>query len=573
MKKVNESPKKFRIGERSSETKTFNELGLSVSLEDSQSVNDANDSMNIIPLPYTETCLVESNITKKDPLLRLAAHSFHKIFSKNKSSSKRNLQWHPTPIQLQSWPILGRIKESENDNDPLNIIGLSPTGSGKSLSYIVPLVHRASSWKPNQNHESQRNVFALIVTPTRELTIQVSKVVKLVCKSANKLLEERKESMNAQIHLTSLAIYGGVDKMEQINALVGSNHTVEKVDMKSYQNLIITCTPGRMIDLLNPESSEMKQDSTPVNVEDNQNDHNDKAIKNMFQCAQMLIIDEADRVATQTDISQQVDTIITILEKGLSTINMQVGMFSATLPQSALLKMNDWVSKPRAVVKVNSLTVGKEKEFSSTRGVEYKKSENEKKEEETNQNDDKGEQNSDSTSLATSNAHKRKQRSGILNLSAIPSHVEQIVHACANHKKPKKLMITIQKIRDNEQKNKQRRRKGLIIVFFGRVKTLQYIHQLLLKENVQCVQLHSQMKQERREFQLNMFRAGKTPILLATDIAARGIHINNVEYIINYDFPGSLEQVRSNAYLISCFRLLTTTMTLLTHMHFHFTLL
>jgi len=35
---------------------------------------------------------------------------------------------------------------------------------------------------------------------------------------------------------------------------------------------------------------------------------------------------------------------------------------------------------------------------------------------------------------------------------------------------------------------------------------------------------------------------GKTPILLATDIAARGIHISNVNYVVNYDFPSSLDQ-------------------------------
>ena len=40
-----------------------------------------------------------------------------------------------------------------------------------------------------------------------------------------------------------------------------------------------------------------------------------------------------------------------------------------------------------------------------------------------------------------------------------------------------------------------------------------------------------------------LFDAGKTPILLATDIAARGIHVNNVYYVVNYDFPGSLDQV------------------------------
>ena len=55
------------------------------------------------------------------------------------------------------------------------------------------------------------------------------------------------------------------------------------------------------------------------------------------------------------------------------------------------------------------------------------------------------------------------------------------------------------------------------------------------------------MRQETREAQLLLFRCGKCPILLATDVAARGVHINNVDYVINYDFPGSLEQVGSAA--------------------------
>ncbi len=69
------------------------------------------------------------------------------------------------------------------------------------------------------------------------------------------------------------------------------------------------------------------------------------------------------------------------------------------------------------------------------------------------------------------------------------------------------------------------------------------VHGLLQKEEIQGVALHSQMNQQKRETQLNLFRSGKCPILLATDVAARGIHVKNVEYVINYDFPGSLEQV------------------------------
>ena len=146
------------------------------------------------------------------------------------------------------------------------------------------------------------------------------------------------------------------------------------------------------------------------------------------------------------------------------------------------------------------------------------------------------------------------KRRGPMDLSTIPAHITQTLHVCSNHKKPKKLCATIKLIRDGEKKEGSRR-KGLIIIFFGRIKTLQYIHKLLSKEGVQGATFHSQMNQQQRESQLNSFRCGKTPILFATDIAARGLHCNNVEYIINYDFPGSLEQV---SYLVTSWLLSST---------------
>lgn len=85
------------------------------------------------------------------------------------------------------------------------------------------------------------------------------------------------------------------------------------------------------------------------------------------------------------------------------------------------------------------------------------------------------------------------------------------------------------------------------------------VYGLLQKERIQGVPFHSQMNQKKRETQLNLFRSGKCPILLSTDVVARGIHIKNVEYIINYDFPESIEQVCLNAsvkmydYIVVCF--------------------
>jgi ATP-dependent RNA helicase DDX5/DBP2 len=132
-----------------------------------------------------------------------------------------------------------------------------------------------------------------------------------------------------------------------------------------------------------------------------------------------------------------------------------------------------------------------------------------------------------------------------LDLSSIPSNIVQTLHVCSNHKKPKKLIITLQRIYKKQNEVKVGRftvNNWLSIVFFAQIKTLKYVSKLLIKEGLRCVELYGSLNQMEREKRLLEFKSGKTPILLATDIAARGIHVNNVNYVINYDFPSSLDQ-------------------------------
>ena len=43
--------------------------------------------------------------------------------------------------------------------------------------------------------------------------------------------------------------------------------------------------------------------------------------------------------------------------------------------------------------------------------------------------------------------------------------------------------------------------------------------------------------QMRRDTAMQQFRSGRTPILLATNVAARGIDVSDIKYVVNYDFP------------------------------------
>merc|ERR1712178_628865 len=53
--------------------------------------------------------------------------------------------------------------------------------------------------------------------------------------------------------------------------------------------------------------------------------------------------------------------------------------------------------------------------------------------------------------------------------------------------------------------------------------------------------LHGDKKQEEREWVLKEFKDGKSPILVATDVASRGIDVKDIKYVINYDFPNTIE--------------------------------
>merc|ERR1719450_1358990 len=53
--------------------------------------------------------------------------------------------------------------------------------------------------------------------------------------------------------------------------------------------------------------------------------------------------------------------------------------------------------------------------------------------------------------------------------------------------------------------------------------------------------IHGDKKQEERDWVLREFKEGKSPILVATDVASRGIDVKDIKYVINYDFPGSIE--------------------------------
>ncbi|MGO2383992.1 MAG: DEAD/DEAH box helicase, partial [Halomonas sp.] len=114
----------------------------------------------------------------------------------------------PTPIQEQAIPAI----LSGND-----LIATAQTGTGKTAAFVLPLLERFTTAGTLRG----KRIRALILVPTRELAVQVEASVAQYAK---------------HLHLTSMAVYGGVDSEPQKQRLI------EGVD-------ILVATPGRLLDL------------------------------------------------------------------------------------------------------------------------------------------------------------------------------------------------------------------------------------------------------------------------------------------------------------------------------------
>lgn len=81
----------------------------------------------------------------------------------------------------------------------------------------------------------------------------------------------------------------------------------------------------------------------------------------------------------------------------------------------------------------------------------------------------------------------------------------------------------------------------LCLIFCNTKKKVDELSEVLKKQGYQAEGLHGDLSQHQRDVAMNRFRNGSTNILIATDVAARGIDVDDVEAVINYDIPQDIE--------------------------------
>ena len=184
----------------------------------------------------------------------------------------------PTPIQSQAIPVA--LKGTD-------LLGCAQTGTGKTAAFAIPILESLSK---NKSRDRNRNIRSLIVTPTRELAIQI---------------DDSFQSYGRYTGLNTAVIYGGVNQKSQVKKLK------QGVD-------ILTATPGRLLDLMNQGFISLS------NIE-------------------IFVLDEADRMLDMGFI-HDIKKLLAVLPKKRQNL-----FFSATMPNEIVKLSNSILHKPTKI--------------------------------------------------------------------------------------------------------------------------------------------------------------------------------------------------------------------------------
>ena len=188
----------------------------------------------------------------------------------------------PYPIQEQVIPEVLKGKD---------LMGIAQTGSGKTASYVLPILSLLETKATKRNREIE----ALVVVPTRELAIQVQEVI-------------GQFASNLEPRLKSMAVYGGVSINPQMKALIGVR--------------VLVATPGRLLELVESNALSLSE-------------------------VQILVLDEADKMLN-LGFKVEMDRILDLLPKRRQNL-----LFSATLSED-LQAITQLVLRDPVVVKIES---------------------------------------------------------------------------------------------------------------------------------------------------------------------------------------------------------------------------
>jgi ATP-dependent RNA helicase DeaD len=301
----------------------------------------------------------------------------------------------PSPIQEQAIPSMLEGRD---------VIGQAQTGTGKTAAFGLPILEHVDP--------ELAEVQALVLTPTRELCIQVTQALR---------------AYSGRRGVDVVAVFGGAPIRSQQGQLRAGGH-------------VVVGTVGRVLDLISRHSL-------------------------MLHDCRFVVLDEADEML-DLGFLEDVEKILSLTPSG-----RQTALFSATMPPPIRQLADRYMYDP-VVIKVESATL----------------------------------------TIDT---------------------VAQFQLPVQARDKPERLVEVLRAEHEADGHSNQ------TIVFVRTKLRCEQLYRTLRDRGMNVRALHGDMTQGARDGVMLAFKAGRLPILVATDVAARGLDISTVTHVINYDVPTS----------------------------------
>ncbi|TPX33759.1 hypothetical protein SmJEL517_g03455 [Synchytrium microbalum] len=331
----------------------------------------------------------------------------------------------PSPIQRVSIPIGLQNRD---------LIGIAETGSGKTASFVIPLLSFIMELPALNEDNASLGPYAIILAPTRELAQQI---------------EQETIKFATPLGFICVSIVGGHALEEQSFSLRNGAH-------------IVIATPGRLKDCLDRRILVLAQCSYVVM------DEADRMIDMGFEADVNAILDALPVSNTKPDTDDAENS--EAMQARVGDIKYrQTSMFSATMPPAVERLAKKYLRRPAIV------TIG-------TAGQAVDK-------------------------------------------------IEQRVEFVSNEERKKNRLLELLEEHHDPP----------IIVFVNTQKGCDILSKALEKLNYSVATLHGGKSQEQREQGLADLKARQKDILVATDVAGRGLDVKNVSMVVNYDMAKNIE--------------------------------
>lgn len=404
----------------------------------------------------------------------------------------------PTPVQRQIIPYL--LQE-----EFAHVLALASTGSGKTAAFVLPILHRLSA--------DPYGIYAVIVSPTRELAKQIHQQVLALGSSYN---------------VESTLVVGGMDITKQSSAL------------EHKKPHFVVATPGRLAELL-------RGPSPPK-----------------LQHVRFLVLDEADRLLTaNSGFEKDVAELLLHCNRNKRT-QCQTLLFSATMTRS-LESVEEIAGAGKGRLPLKKFVIRDDENNENRKRQKLMGTENQSDDEndeksvaECGTNEESARGDSDEEKKATEEALTPR----------IPAGLKQEYIFMPSRVRDAYLLTTIRTLLSNggrakDTKGRHAWRGGRkvslrnsdgdnnsdsdddeeegkcrsTIVFVSTCERAALVSGILNEVGVENVALHSLLSQNRRLAALAKFKSQQVRVLVATDIASRGLDVPSVDLVINSELP------------------------------------